>query len=281
VRAAILPLLCVSLIAAGTEDPVVAERGSDRITVSQARALVAATDATTQHRLTTDPAAMKDFLRNLLLQRSLLRQAAAEKWDQRPDVATLLQRAHDQIVLQSYLAAHASLPAAYPSDAEVQTAYDQNKGRFMQPRSYHLTQLFLPHAAASPEDGRRKLASLRAALQHGKLSFEAAAKQVAGLQPLDMGWLGEPQLLPAVKEAVAGLPEGAISDPLCMDNGCHLIRLVATRPAGPAPLPSVRDSLVRALRQQKQAAGENAYASGLLAKQPVAINEIQLSHLAP
>ena len=278
---AALPVICL-LLGAAADDPVLAERGDDHITTSQARAFIASADAATQHRLTTDPAALKEFLRNLLLQRAMLKQALAEKWDQRQDVAALLQRAREQILVQSYLAGHAPLPAGYPSDADVQAAYEQNKGRFMQPRSYHLTQIFLPRGAyAAPEDGRKKLVAIHAQIQRGKLSFDAAAKQGAPLQSLDMGWVSEQQILPAVKDAVAGLPEGAVADPVCTENGCHLIRLVATRPAGPAPLAAVHEELTRALRQQKQLAAENAYASGLLAKQPVEINEIQLSHLAP
>jgi len=278
----VLALSCLILLAAAAEDPVIAERGTDRITVSQARALIAGTDHATQHRLTTDPSALKQFLRDVLLQRAILGQAQTEKWDQRPEVTALLARARDQIVLQTYLATHAKLPAGYPADSDIEAAYDANKARFMQPRAYHLVQVFLPRAAyATPEDGRKRLLPLRAQVQRGRASLEAAAKGISGARYMDMGWAPESQLVPAVKEAVAGLPEGAMADPLCIENGCHLIRLVATRPAGPAPLADIRDELIKALKQQKQAQVETAYASGLLTKQPVEVNEIQLSRLAP
>lgn len=273
--------VCVLLLAAAAEDPVVAERGADRITLSQARALLATSDSATRHRLSTDPAALKQFLQTVLLQHAILAEAEAEKWDQRADVMRLLQRARDQVIAQSFLAGHALVPQDYPSDADIQAAYDHNSGRFMQPRSYHLTQLFLPRAATQKaDDGRKMLIAVREKVQRGRLGFEAAVKP-GGVQYLDMGWVSETQLVPAVKSAVTGLPEGAMTDPLCIDNGCHLIRLVATRPAGPAPLAAVRDELVRALRQQKQEAEETAYANGLLAKLPVQINEIQMSHVAP
>jgi peptidylprolyl isomerase len=275
-------LFLAVLTLAAADDPVIAERGADHITLSQVRAMIAAVDPDTRRKLTTDQAALQNFLRNELVARAILAQAAAENWDQRPDVAALLQRARDQVITQSYLAGHAALPAGYPSEAEVKAAYDQNKARFMQPRSYHLEQIFLPAAnAASADDGRKKLAALRTQIEHGKLAFNQAAKHGANLQFTDMGWVGEPQLAPGVKPAVAGLLEGAISEPVCTENGCHLLRLLATRPAGPAPLATIHDALVRALRQQKQTADENAYASSLLAKQPVAINQIQLSRLAP
>jgi peptidylprolyl isomerase len=272
----LLPFLV--FLAAATDDPVIAERGDEQITVSQARAMIAATDRATQHRLTTDQSALKQFLRDVLVQRAILREAQAEKWEQRPEVAALLQRARDQVIAQTFLAGHAPLPSGYPTDADIEAAYDANKARFMQPRGYHLAQIFLPRSA---DDGRKRLLPVRAQIQRGRLSLEAAAKTIAGAQYMDMGWASETQLVPAVKSAVAGLQEGAMTDPICTDNGCHLVRLIATRPAGPAPLADIRDELVKALRQQKQSQEETAYASGLLAKQPVAVNEIQLSRMAP
>jgi peptidylprolyl isomerase len=280
---ALLAALAFAVLLGGAaEDAVVAERGDDQITLGQAKALIAASDRDTQHRLATTPAALKQFLQQYLLQRAILRQAQAEKWDQRTDVAALLQRARDQLLAQSFLAAQAPVPAGYPAEADIAAAYEANKARFMQPRTYHLIQIFAPRAQnAAPDEGRKRLLPVRVQIQHGRVAFEAAAKAGSGLQYLDMGWTPETQIVPAVKAAVIGLPEGAMTDPICTENGCHLIRLVATRPAGPAPLADIRDQLVRALRQQKQEQEETAYASGLLAKQPVAINEIQLAHLAP
>jgi peptidylprolyl isomerase len=278
----VLLLSCLAFLIAATDDPVIAQRGDDRITIGQARAMIASTDRAAQHRLTTDPAALKQFLRDVLLQRAILREAQAEKWEQRADVAALLQRARDQVIAQSFLAGHAPLPDAYPGDAEIEAAYKANLQRFMQPRSYHLVQVFLPRTAyATPEDGRKRLLPVRAQAQRGHGSLEAAARAVSGARYMDMGWAPESQLVPAVKDLVAGLPEGALADPLCIENGCHLIRLLATRPAGPAPLADVRDELIKALKQQKQAQEETNYASGLLTKQPVEVNELELSRILP
>jgi peptidylprolyl isomerase len=272
----VLALPCLAFLIAATTDPVIARRGNEKITVSQARALIGAADRATQRHLDTDKAALETFLRDVLVQRAILHLAQAEKWDQRPDVAALLQRTHDQVLAQSFLAAHAAPPADYPSDAELQAAYKANLSQFMQPRSYHLLQLFLPGGA---EDGRRRLQQVRARMEGGKLALEAAGRSLTGARYIDMGWVPETQLVPAVKAAVAGLPEGTTADPVCVENGCHLIRLVATRPAGPAPLADIRDELVRAMRQQKASQEATEYASGLLSKQPVEVNEIQVSHM--
>ncbi len=278
-RAAVLAVLG---LCAAAPDPVIAERGGDQITVGQARALLASVDADTRRKLSTDQTALKDFLRNVLVQRAILAEAQAQKWEGKPEVAALLVRAHDQVVAQSFLAAHALPPAGYPSETELQAAYDGNKAQFMQPRGYHLAQLYVPRpAAGAPDDGKRRLSALRAQVERGRVAFADAARRDAGVQYMDMGWLTEKQLVPAVRDAVSGLLEGALAGPVCVENGCHVLKLLATRPAGPVPLAEVHDALARALRQQKQAELERAYASGLLAKQPVAIDEIQLSRMAP
>jgi peptidylprolyl isomerase len=278
-RGRFLLVAAMFLTGAAPDDQVVAIRGNEQITLSEAHAMIAGADQATQQRVAKDPAALKTFLRDVLVQRAILQEAAAAKWAERADVAALLQRARDQIVVQTFLAAQAPLPAGYPTDADIQAAYDANRPRFLQPRSYHLAQIFLPLSVApTPDEGRRRLLPARQLALRGK-SLEAAAKSVSGAQVLDTGWAPETQIVPAVKAAVAGLPEGGLTDPICTENGCHLIRLIATRPAGPAPLADVKADIIQALRRQKQAEEENAYASRLLEKQPIAINEIQLSHL--
>ncbi len=277
-----LRLAALLVLGAAAPDPVIAERGHDQITLSQARAMVAGMDADTRKKLTATPAAVTDFLRNILVQRAVLEEASAARWDQRPDVAALVARARDQVISQSFLASHAVPPPNYPSDAELQAAYAANKAQFMQPRGYHVAQLFVTRpASGTGDDGRSKLAALRPQIERGHLAMADAAKRDSAVHYSDMGWVSDTQLVPAVRDAVSGLLEGGLTQPICVDNGCHLIRLIATRPAGPTPLAELHDALVRALRSQRQAELERAYASSLLAKQPVQINEIEVSRLAP
>ena len=269
----------LALAAAGS-DPVVAERGSLDITANQARALVSATDGALRRRLTTDPAALEAFLRNLLLQRAVLGEARAQKWEQRADVAAALQRARDQVIAQSFLAAQAPLPAGYPSEADIQSAYAQNRAQLMQPRTYHVTQLFIPATATHDDDGRRRLAEWQAKLAHSHANFDTAFGNVAGAHYADLGFLPETSLIEPVKTAVAGMLEGTVSEPVCTPEGCALIHLLATRPAGPAPVADVHDRLADALRQRRVSQEEQAYANTLLAHEPIRLNDVQLAHLA-
>jgi peptidylprolyl isomerase len=272
--------LCLHAAVAADTDPVVAERGTAEITASQARALIAAADPETQRKLKNNPSGMQEFLRNVLLQQAILEEAKAQKWDQRPEVVAMLQRVRDQALIESFLHAQAPVPAGYPGEAEVQAAYDQYKGRLMQPRTYHLAQIVLAAATPHGDDARKRLADLRGRLLRGRMNFEDSAKTIPGAKYADLGFAAETQLSETVKAAVVGLPEGGITEPLCAPGGCTLFRLIATRAAGPAPLGDVHEQLVRALKQQKAQQAVQAYANTLLTKQPIQINEIQLAHLS-
>jgi peptidylprolyl isomerase len=262
------------------DDPVVAQRGTDRITLSLARAIVASLDADTRAALGTNQA-MAGLLRDVLVQRAVLAQARAQKWDQRPDVAAAAQRARDVAVAQSFLAAQAAIPPGYPAEADIQAAYARNTARLMQPRSYHLAQVFVAAARGDARTARAELLAASGRLPRAHADLAEAARQVPGGAYSDLGWLAETQVAPAVRTMVSGLQEGAVGEPLCTPDGCHLVQLIATRPAGPAPLEAVRGALVRALRQQRRAQAEQAYADALLARQAIALNEVALAQLKP
>jgi parvulin-like peptidyl-prolyl isomerase len=271
--------LAALLLIAAAPDPVIAVRGTDQITLSQAKGLIANADPQTRAKLTSDPKALQDIIRNALLQKGVLEAARAANWEHRPEIAAMLARARDTAIAESFLASRAAPPANYPSQAELQAAYDQAKPQLMQPRSYNLSQLFIPLLANAPpadtDQAKRTLAGLR-----DGFSGAHAPKLPAGVQSGDLGWVPDNRLQPAAKDAVSGLLEGQVTQPVCTQPGCAILKLVATRPAGPAPLADVRDGLIRLMRQQKERQGEQAYANALLAQQPVRIDEIQLAHLA-
>jgi parvulin-like peptidyl-prolyl isomerase len=280
-RAAAL-LLAAFVLAGAAPDPVVAIRGVDELTAAQVRALIAAQPADQRKKLAADPEALRGLVRDVLLQRAIQEEAAAQKWDTRPEIVAMLARVREGAIVQSFLATQAQVPANYPSDAELQAAYDHARPQLTRPRSYHLAQVFVAISApsASADAARHGLTTLARDIAAGRASFEAPPKRAAGAQYADLGWVAEPQLQKVAHDAVAGLPEGQISAPVCTQAGCTLLKLIATRPAGPPPLADVRDQLVRLLREQKQKDLAQAYANSLLAKSPVRVDEIQLSHLA-
>jgi parvulin-like peptidyl-prolyl isomerase len=281
-RSRVFLTVCGIVLAAAAPpaaDPVVAVHGDESLTASQVRALIASTDPDTRKRVQSSQQALKTLISETFLQHAVLAAAQQAKWEDKPEVAALLRRTREAAIIESFLAGQAPVPADYPSEAELQAAYEKAKPQLMQPRLYHLAEAYITVAAgASAEDARRKLAVLQKDVMAGRAGWDAAVKR-AGAQTTDMGWVPSDRLLPAARDAASGLLEGQVSVPVCTAAGCSTLKLLGTRAAGPAPLADVREKLIAALRQAKQRAEAQAYENGLLDKQPVRINEIELSHV--
>ncbi len=291
--------------AADAQDPIVAQRGDITLTAGQVRDLVRNADPDQRQRLERDPAELAQFVRNQLLQAVLLEEAKAAKWDERPDIVARAERARQTVIAETYVASLTQPDAGFPSEADVQAAYDANKQRFIVPRQFHLAQIFvaLPTGASqtgatqtgatqtgapqkAEDDAQKKIADLRQQLAKKGADFaDIARKQSEDHNSApkggDLGWVREDQLIAPIKAAVAGMQDNAISDPVRSPDGLHLIKLLGTKPAGPAPLADVHDQIVASLKQDRQQQNARTYVSGLFRSSPLQLDEIQLARLFP
>src|SRR5262249_39927760 len=162
-------------------------------------------------------------------------EAKGKGWDSRPDMVRRMNEAKDVVILQSYLASLVPADPAFPSEAEVTTAYEANKGHFLAPRLYRLAQIVLTvKPGATPqedEEAGRKAGELRAQAMRPKADFaEIARKHSQDPQSAekggDVGWLREPDMMPPVRDAVSGLTENGISQPVRVPDGWHVLKLL-------------------------------------------------------
>ncbi len=274
---------------APTDTLVVARRGGATVTSNDVRDMLAAADPDQRRALLADPQSLRRLVRDRLLAMAVLDAAHAKRWDTRPEVIYRGDRAREAAVSESYIASITQPDPSYPSDAELQAAYDANKARLMLPRQYRLAQIFaaVPSGATPAADAaaRRRLTDVRTQVMRQKADFAAVARRssddkVSGPNGGDLGWVREDQVIPALRSVVSGLVEGGISDPIRVTDGWHLVRVVATKPAAPATLAEARESLVKSLRQDRQQQNARAYLQSLLTAQPIELNEIALAAMA-
>ncbi|MBV9756901.1 MAG: hypothetical protein JO047_07590, partial [Alphaproteobacteria bacterium] len=149
-----LPVLgLLALAAAGPPaDAVVAQSGSVALTAGDIQAIVAQVDPEARKRLQQNPQALAELVRTRLLRMVLLEEAKAAKWDEKPEIARRAADAHDAVIVDTYLASLTAPDPSYPSEAEIQSAYEANKSRFMTPRQYRVAQIFLAVPADAPHD---------------------------------------------------------------------------------------------------------------------------------
>lgn len=282
-------LLCFAAIGTASGAPsasdVVARLGTTDITVAQLHDFIATLDPAVRKQALDNTSFMNDLVRTEIERMAVLRAAAAQKWDQRPDIAIRIARARDEVIANSFLASASVVPPDFPSDGQIQQAYTLNRDNFMQPRQYHLQQIFVALPASSDEaaiDAAQKKAEDLARRAKAKgadfaaLAHANSEEKASAAKGGDLGWADETQIVPEIRNQALGMNAGDVTDPIRLGDGWHIIRLVDTKPAAPRPLVEVRDTIIAALRQRKQQENENAYIAQLLDKTPISVNEVGL-----
>ncbi len=272
-----LTVLLLSAMPPRTHADTIARAGDIQLQTQDIREALAGLEAAQQTALSKDPAAVSQYVRALLIQRLVLRQAAEKKFDQDPAVIARLVRARETALTEAYLDTLSQPPAGYPGEEDLAAAYQAARADLLIPKAYRLAQIFIKDEAA--------LAHVRAKLSAKGADFGAIARAhsqepASAANNGEIGWLAEAQIQPAIKDILPALkPGGAPSAPVKLTDGWHILRLIEVRePATPTP-EQARPTLTARLRAEKSRELRQQYLTGLLKDHPVAINEIELSKL--
>ena len=282
-------LMAALLVIAAGEPPgneIVAQRGDMRMTGAEVQELLNLLDPAARAQVTANAQTLGTFVRDRMLNLSVAAEVKAKGWDTRPEIVRRANEARDAVLLQTYLASLVPNDPAFPTEAEVAAAYESNKGRMVLPRQFHLAQIVLlvkPGAEArEEEDARKRAVELRAQTVKPKADFADLARKHSQEQPGaekggDVGWLREPDMIPVAREAVAALAENAVSQPVRMPDGWHILKLLESKPGGPVPLADAKPQIVQALRQARAQRLMRAYLDEMVKTQPIQVNEIELT----
>lgn len=276
--------------AADAGDTVVARSDSISLRVSDVERLLQALDPARREQLRESPQALSALLKQELQRRLLLRQAEAQKVEQRAEVRDAIERARREIVVSAFLKLVSEPAADFPSEAELQQAYRLNQERLVQPRQYRVAHIYLavPAGAAATSEAARsqqtRAAQLARQLQAAPESFaDVARKQsdekASAAKGGELGWIAERQLAPEIRPVVAGLAKGQVSEPVFASGGWHVLRLLDTKAGETAPYEQVKAELRERLRQQQAQRTAAAYVARLLTEQHAAVDEIGLQRM--
>jgi parvulin-like peptidyl-prolyl isomerase len=282
--AAVVPAAQDSTPAKTASSDVVARVGDANLSANDIRAYVAALGPREQAALAQDPALLSQAVRMLLANRLVLQEVLAKKWDQQPGVTAQLERVRDSALVELYLGAVSAPPANYPSDDELQAAYDANRAAMVMPRQFQLAQVFIagPKDAAdkaTEDKARKSLEEVQRQLKAPGADFGVVAGETGAKNGGDLGWLAEAQLRPEIRTQIIGLSKGAVSEPIRLDDGWHILKLIDTKASYTRTLPEVRDQLVQQMRSERAGMLRRAYLADLLKQNPPVVNELALSSL--
>lgn len=275
--AMILSSVMLSLpLAAVAQDDVIANSAQASVTQADIATLMKSIGDEGRARLAADPAALDQVVRAALAQKEVLSEAKAKGWDKQADVLAAIEQARRDIIVRSYLVSVNMPPADYPSDADIQAAYEQNLAAFTAPRAVHIAQIYIalgPQAdAATVDKARKQAADLASRARKGDFAALAKAEsqdQASAANGGDMGFVPEPLLVPAVRQAAAALRPGEVSAPIQTPTGFHVVKLIDVRPAAPRPLAQVKARVREMLRAQRTEQSVQAYLAKLGGNAPI------------
>jgi parvulin-like peptidyl-prolyl isomerase len=274
----------VAAAKASGSDDVVARVGNANISAEELRAYVGALGAREQAALAKDPALLSQTVRMLLANRLVLQEVVAKKWDQQPNVAAQLDRVRESALVEIYLQSVSTPADSYPGEEDLQKVYEANRSALLVPRQFQLAQIFVaaPKESdkAAEDKAKRKLDEIQAKLKAPNADFTAIARAEGEAKDGgDLGWVAENQIRPEIKVQVIGLAKNAVSEPIRLDDGWHILKLLDTKAAYTRTLPEVRDQLVQQMRSERATMMRRAYLAELLKEHPPILNELALSNL--
>jgi hypothetical protein len=262
---------------------IVARVGNVNISADDIRSYIAALGVNEQAALAKDPALLSQAVRMLLANRLVLDEVRAKKWDQQPNVSAQLERVRDSAVVELYLQTASTPRANFPSDEDLQKIYDANREALLMPRQFQLAQIFIPvpkDADKATEDkAKGGLAEIQRKLKTPGADFATIAADSGDKSGGNLGWVAENQVRPEIRTQVMGLAKNATSEPIRLDDGWHIIKLIDTKAAYTRTLPEVREQLVQKIRAERAAMLRRAYLTELLKQHPPVLNELALSNL--
>jgi peptidylprolyl isomerase len=264
-----------------TPDDIIARVGDANLSADDIRSYIAALGPREQAAVAQDPALLSQAVRMMLANRLVLQEVVAKKWDQQPGVAAQLDRIRENALVELYLQAASMPPASFPSDDELQKTYDANRDALLMPRQFQLAQIFVTmpkDADRTTEDKAKKAVDdIQRKLKVSGADFATIANENDGKNGGDLGWVAENQIRPEIRAEVMGLAKSAVSEPIRLDDGWHILKLVDTKASYTRTLPEVREQLVQQMRAERAKMLRQAYLGELIKRNPPVLNEIALS----
>ncbi len=265
------------------DNDVVARIDSITLSANDVRAYIADLGDRERAALAQDPALLNQAIRLTLTNRLVLQELQAKKWDQRAEVVAQLDRVRQNALIELYLQAASTPPANFPSEEDLQKVYDGNRNAFLMPRQFQLAEILIrvPKDAdkATGEQAKGQIDDIQRKLKVVGTDFAAIATENGAPNGGNLGWVVEGQINPEIKARVAGLARNAMSEPIRLEDGWRIVKLVDTKEPYTRTLPEVRDQLVQQIRGERAKALRQAYLGELLRQHPPVLNEFALSNL--
>jgi parvulin-like peptidyl-prolyl isomerase len=264
--------------------PVIAQGGSVELSAADVRTAVAALPEGTRQVVHSNLPALEQLLRSEIARRAILSEARTKGFDHDPKTLEQLGELQREALVRLWIVSQASVPADYPTSADVQAAYDA--ARAAAPAEYHIAQIFI-HAPdggdpAALNGALRKATDIASRINgadFAQLARDQSEDGQSAPKGGDLGFIPGERMVADVYKVVRTMSPGQVAGPVKTAQGLHFVKLIEKHPMAIPPLPQVRDRIVADLRARRAQELEQAYVNQYTTKLGISINEIELAKL--
>lgn len=269
---------------------VVGRIGDSDIKVEDVREVIQSLNPEERAQYADDHALLAQAVRAILVERLVRADADSKQWDQQPFVKAHLERVREKTLTEMYLDSVSKPADDYPSDAEMRKAYEDAKPLLMIPHTFDVAQIFIkvPLEAdkAVAEKAQAKLDDTIKRLQQPDADFGAVARiesdeTQSASRGGDMGWVSDKKMPERIRVAVLTLGKNKISDPIRLNDGWHIVKVIDFKDISPVAYEDVKVNIAKKLRVERARQNLQDYIHNLLQKSPVSVNEDAVAKLLP
>ena len=247
-------------------DPVVAEIGSEKITLSQFQEEIKKLPPNLR-QMASDQKMQKEFLEQLATSRLLYQEGVKQGLTQDPTVKAQIDEATHKIVLAALLQREIEKRIKAPSPDEVNQYYLTHADEFQQEKQVRARHILLKdETEANKIAAELKEGADFADLAQNKSSCPSAAK--GG----DLGFFTRKRMVKEFADAAFALKKGEVSAPIKTKFGYHIIEVVEIKEKSTRPLAEVRTSIENKITQEKKSRIFKEYVDGLKKKIKVVLH---------
>lgn len=269
-----------------TDPNIIARIGNTEVTTDEVRAAIASLTPQEQAEIAGDQVMLNKAVRLILMQRVVMKELLSKQFDKQPDVSAHIERVRETTLTDMYLESVSKPPADYPSDAELHAAYDAHKTAFTVPHQFLLAQIFVGVAINAEKEtsdkAQNKVDAILTELKQPDADFAAIAKKESEDKKSadnngEMGWIKDDKMPARIRAQAYVLKKGAISVPVRLMDGWHILKMIDYKDVSVAPFSEVKDQLAETMRAQRQVENRLLFLNKLLGDNPLTINDQAVS----
>ncbi|PYQ46738.1 MAG: hypothetical protein DMF78_25525 [Acidobacteria bacterium] len=169
-----------------------------------------------------------------------------------------LKRNIERSVMRRQVLSRELEPKTQVTEAEARGVYEKSKADFGKSAAVHLQEIVVADEALAKDIVRRA---------RGGEDFSAMARahSTAGSKAAggELGRVAKGDMAPALEKVVSALPAGGVSEPIDIEGGYRIVRVVSKEEASVTPFEDVKDEIVKRLSQERMAKVYEEYVEGL------------------